>query len=132
MITILTHCIIDLIGMLMCCHLCLAYDSLGSFSIENLYLFHFIISEHDNTPKSVFVHMLNSNSIVSLCYNMTQVVFHEVTSVELVVLSQNSVLYSAPPIPAGIQSFQCNSGGILKESSHSSGIRLESCRIRLK
>ena len=28
-----------------------------------------------------------------------------------------SVLYSAPPIPAGIRSFQWNSGGILQESS---------------
>ena len=36
--TILTHCVIIVIGMLMRCHLPSAYDSLGRFSIENLYL----------------------------------------------------------------------------------------------
>ena len=47
-----------------------------------------------------------------------------------------AVLYSAPPIPAGIRSFQRNSGGIhrnsggiLQESSHSSGIPVESTGI---
>ena len=36
-----------------------------------------------------------------------------------------TVLYSAPPIPAGIRSFQWNSGGIPVEST---GIPVESCR----
>ncbi|KIJ90116.1 hypothetical protein K443DRAFT_117079, partial [Laccaria amethystina LaAM-08-1] len=39
------------------------------------------------------------------------------------------VLYSAPPIPAGIHSFQWNSCGILQESSHSCGIPLDSSGI---
>ena len=43
-----------------------------------------------------------------------------------------AVLYSAPPIPAGIWSFQWNSGGILQESSHSSGIPVESIGIPLE
>ena len=42
------------------------------------------------------------------------------------------VLYSAPPIPAGIRSFQWNSGGILQESSHSSGIPVDSSGILLE
>ena len=55
-VTISTYCIIIVIGMLMCCHLPLAYDSLGRFSIEN---FLSLISEHDNTLKSVFVWFSN-------------------------------------------------------------------------
>ena len=46
------------------------------------------------------------------------------------------VLYSAPPIPAGIQSFQWNSSGIHRNPQefrwNSTGIRLESSRLRLK
>ena len=56
-----------------------------------------------------------------------------------VVFQLLTVLYSAPPIPAGIRSFQRNSGGIhrnsagiLQESTHSSGIPLEFSRLRLK
>ena len=48
----------------------------------------------------------------------------------------NSVLSSAPPIPAGIRSFQWNSSGIHRNSTgihrNSTGIRMESSRLRLK
>ena len=37
-VTILTYCVIIVLGMLMHCHLLLAYDCRGRFSIENLYL----------------------------------------------------------------------------------------------
>jgi hypothetical protein len=42
--------------------------------------------------------------------------------INVITPSFNAVLYSAPPIPAGIRSFRWNSSGILQESSHSGGI----------
>ena len=61
-------------------------------------------------------------------------------------LTMEPVLYSAPPIPAGIRSFQWNSGGIHRNPQefqwnpaaiqsfqwNSTGIRMESSRLRLK
>ena len=55
--------------MLMHCHLPLAHDFLGSFSIENLYLFHSIISEYDKTPTHVFICLpIHNNRVPSQMY----------------------------------------------------------------
>lgn len=57
-VTILTHCIIVLIGM-MICHLPLVYDSLHRLLIEILYHSCFIVLEYDKAPKSVFTRFSN-------------------------------------------------------------------------
>ena len=84
LVTILTYCIIIVIGMLMRCHPPLAYDSLGKLAIENLYLsyqsmiillncFHMILVRNEGAP----LHVMQGDYLFSLACTFTQLWQHD-------------------------------------------------------